>query len=100
MLKGRGVQEGELIFAAVGKLQFEVMQYRLKDEYGADTVLTLLPYQCSAWVIGDINTFKLTTSALLVEDRRQRPMALFTSVWDKQYCMKQNPNHQLLAILA
>jgi peptide chain release factor 3 len=100
MLKGRAGQEGELIFAAVGKLQFEVMQYRLRDEYGADTVLTLLPYQCSAWVIGDIKTFKLTTSALLVQDRLHRPMALFTSIWDKQYCIKQNPNHQLLAILA
>ena len=31
--------EGDLIFAAVGQLQFEVMQYRLKDEYGVDTDL-------------------------------------------------------------
>ena len=99
MLKGRE-QEGELIFAAVGKLQFEVMQYRLKDEYDADTVLTYLPYQCSSWILGDIKTFKLTSSALLVLDRQGRPMALFTSIWDKQYCMKQNPNHQLVEILA
>ena len=99
MLKGRE-QEGELIFAAVGKLQFEVMQYRLKDEYDADTVLTYLPYQCSSWILGDIKTFKLTSSALLVHDRQGRPMALFTSIWDKQYCIKQNPNHQLVEILA
>jgi len=100
MLKGRDSQEGELIFAAVGKLQFEVMQYRLKDEYDTETVLTFLPYQCSSWVIGEIKTFKLTTSALLVQDRQGRPMALFVSVWDKQYCMKQNPNHQLVEMLA
>ena len=51
----RSVQrEDDLIFAAVGQLQFEVMQYRLKDEYGVDTVLTLLPYQCSAWIKGDL----------------------------------------------
>ncbi len=92
--------EADLIFAAVGKLQFEVMQYRLKDEYQVDTTLTLLPYQCSAWILGDCQTFKLSTSALLVKDRLNRPMALFTSIWDKEYCIKQNPNHKLVDILA
>ena len=51
-------REGDLIFAAVGQLQFEVMQYRLKDEYGVDTVLTPLPYHCSAWIMGDIRRLK------------------------------------------
>lgn len=92
-------REGEMIFAAVGKLQFEVMQYRLKDEYGVDTVLTLLPYQCSAWIIGDTKTFSKTTSSMLVQDRQGHPMILFTSTWDKQYCMKQNPDHQLVDVL-
>ena len=36
LLKAYG-RDDELIFAAVGQLQFEVMQYRLKDEYGVDT---------------------------------------------------------------
>ena len=66
----RSVQrEDDLIFAAVGQLQFEVMQYRLKDEYGVETVLTLLPYQCSAWIIGDLKTFKESTSSTLVKDK-------------------------------
>jgi len=95
ILKGQG-GEGDHIFAAVGKLQFEVMQYRLRDEYDAETILNLLPYQCSAWIQGDLKTFKLTSSALLVQDRQGRPMALFTSQWDKQYCMKQNPDHTLV----
>ena len=38
--------------AAVGRLQFDVLQYRLKSEYGADTHLELLPYQSSAWLGG------------------------------------------------
>ncbi len=98
MLKPLG-GEGDLIFAAVGQLQFEVMQYRLKDEYGVETSLSQLPYQCSAWVIGDINTFQKSTSSTLVQDRGGRPMALFTSQWDKQYCMKQNPHHELVDVL-
>lgn len=90
----------ELTFAAVGRLQFEVMQYRLKDEYGVETVVSLLPYQCSAWVLGDIHTFEKTTTSLLVKDRRDRPMILFTSQWDKQYCVRQNPKHRFVDILA
>ena len=92
-------REGEYIFAAVGKLQFEVMQYRLKDEYGVETVLSLLPYHCSAWVLGDAASFNKPSSAALVKDKQGRPIALFNEQWDKQYCIKQNPHHQLVDIL-
>lgn len=93
-------REGDFIFAAVGKLQFEVMQYRLKHEYGAETVLSLLPYHCSAWVLGDITTFTKPSSGALVQDKQGRPIALFNEQWDKQYCIKNNPHHQLVDILA
>lgn len=92
-------RDGDLIFAAVGQLQFEVMQYRLKDEYGVETILTPLPYQCSAWILGDISTFANSTTSLIVQDRQGRPMALFSSQWDKQYNIKQNPNHTLVDVL-
>lgn len=93
-----GEREGDYIFAAVGKLQFEVMQYRLKDEYGVETVLTPLPYECSAWIIGDMATFVRISNSTVVLDKLGRPMALFTSQFDKQYCMKQNPKHQLIDV--
>jgi peptide chain release factor 3 len=92
-------RDRDLIFAAVGQLQFEVMQYRLKDEYGVETVLTPLSYNCSAWILGDMKTFVKSTSLLLVQDRQGRPMALFSSPWEKQYSMKQNPNHQLVDVV-
>ncbi len=92
-------REGDLIFAAVGKLQFEVMQYRLKDEYGVETILTPLPFQCSAWILGEISKFERTSSCTLAKDRNERPMALFTTQWEKQYCMKQNPNFQFMDVL-
>lgn len=87
---------GDTIFGAVGQLQFEVMQYRLKDEYGVETILTPLPYQCSAWVLGDLKTFKKAMNSLIVKDRNERPIVLFTSQWEKQYTMKQNPDHELV----
>lgn len=90
---------GDVIFAAVGQLQFEVMQYRLKDEYGVETILSPLPYQCSAWLVGDIDTFQKTTNGLLLRDRSDRPIVLFVEQWEKQYAIKLNPNHTLLDIL-
>lgn len=89
-------QYGENIYAAVGQLQFEVMQYRLRDEYGVDTYLTTMPYKCSAWLIGDVKKFQKPTDAILVCDRWDRPMVLFGRQWDKDYAIKQNPNHQLV----
>lgn len=91
--------EDESIYAAVGKLQFEVMQYRLSDEYGAETVLEFLPYQCSAWILGDMKTFSKSFSSIIVYDRQKRPMILFKDQWDKQHCIQQNPKHQLVDIL-
>lgn len=87
------------IFAGVGQLQFEVMQYRLKDEYGVETILTPLPYQCSAWLLGDLKQYKKTTESIIVRDRQERPIVLFNSQWEKQYSIKLNPNHQLVDIL-
>lgn len=91
---------GDLIFAAVGQLQFEVMQYRLRDEYNVETLLNTLPYQCSAWLLGDLKTFQKPSNALLVRDRWDRPMVLFGEQWEKQYAIKQNPDHQLVDLLA
>lgn len=91
--------DGDNIFAVVGQLQFEVMQYRLKDEYGVETVLTPLPYQCSAWIVGDFKSFTKSTTSMLVQDRQGRPMVLCSSPWDKQYNAKLNPNHELIDVM-
>lgn len=91
---------GDPIYAAVGQLQFEVMQYRLNDEYGVETVMTKQPYEASAWLIGDPATFQKPSNALLVQDNKGKLMALFSEPWEKRYAQQQNPNHQLLDIMA
>ena len=40
------------ILAAVGQLQFEVVQFRMQNEYGVETRLELLPYSVARWVAG------------------------------------------------
>lgn len=90
---------GDIIFGAVGQLQFEVMQYRLKDEYGVETILSPLPYTCSGWLKGDVHTFQKTTGSSLLKDKEEHPIVLFSQIWEKQYAMKLNPAHELLDIL-
>ncbi|MFN8390226.1 MAG: peptide chain release factor 3 [Bdellovibrionota bacterium] len=82
--------------AAVGKLQFDVLQYRLKEEYGVDTKLDSMSYECGVWLTGDLKSFKKPSAALLVRDVRDRPVLLFRSAWEKQYAADQNPNHKLI----
>jgi len=86
------------LVAAVGRLQFEVLQYRLRDEYGAETLLQPLPYTCSAWVDGDPKTFNEPSTSLLTRDARDRTVVLFMTEWDKFAAAKNNPKHKLLDI--
>ena len=90
---------GDPFIAAVGRLQFEVFQYRLRDEYGVETELAELPYQCSGWLVGDVDAFKPTHGTLLAKDHRGKPVVLLPSEWDKRYCLSQNPGFQLVEIL-
>lgn len=77
--------------AAVGKLQFEVLQYRLSDEYGVSTEIDLLPYRYSLYVIGDVPTLKRPQSSLLCLDAMQRVVLLLSAEWEKQYVKDNNP---------
>ncbi|MDG1051383.1 MAG: peptide chain release factor 3 [Planctomycetota bacterium] len=86
----------EPLIGAVGALQFESLQYRLKDEYAVDTRLTSLPYASSAWLAGDEDSFKAPTNSLLARDDRGRRVILFVSDLDKRIAMQQNPDHELL----
>lgn len=88
----------EFIIAAVGQLQFEVMQYRLKDEYNCETRMEKLPYSSSAWIEGDLATFQKSTQSIIVNDKNNRPMILFSDSYERRYVESQNPNHKLLDI--
>ena len=46
----RHAPPGATLLAAVGPLQFEVVQYRLKAEYGAESTLTPSPWTALKWL--------------------------------------------------
>ncbi|MEL6428263.1 MAG: peptide chain release factor 3 [Planctomycetota bacterium] len=86
----------DAMIGAVGKLQFESLQFRLADEYGVETHLTVLPYECSAWIEANEESFQAPTNSLLARDERGRLVVLFKSDLDKRLAARQNPDHVLL----
>ncbi|GBF94326.1 peptide chain release factor [Raphidocelis subcapitata] len=68
------------ILAAVGQLQFEVVQFRLKDEYGVDTTLDPLPFQIARWVLNGwpaVEAAGRLFNTQAVRDAWGRPVLLF-----------------------
>ena len=85
------------LLAAVGPLQFEVVQYRLQSEYGADTRLETTPYQLMRWVSPDVppevlNEVVIPSGAALANDSAGQPVMLFSGEWAVPYFVERNPN--------
>jgi peptide chain release factor 3 len=49
----RPIANNDVILGAVGVLQFDVVQYRLKDEYGVDSVFEPVQVNTARWVACD-----------------------------------------------
>ena len=88
------------LVAAVGTLQFEVLQFRLKQEYKVDTILDILQYRHGAWLEGDPESFEITSSSLLAKDSVGNVIYLYTQEWERGYALEKNPDHQLKEFLA
>lgn len=90
---------GQPYVAAVGRLQFDVLQFRLRDEYNVETQLDLLPYKHSAYLIGDPKTVTRAQSSFFAVDSRNRVVVLFTGEWEKRFMLERNPDIQLMDFL-
>ncbi len=91
----RSLNELESFVAAVGRLQFDVLQYRLRDEYRVETIVEPLGYTCSAWLDGDPASFKPPSTSMIVKDQRDRLVVLFADQVMKNIARKVNPDHVL-----
>jgi peptide chain release factor 3 len=95
VLEVRGSGRREPLLAAVGPLQFEVVQYRLKSEYGADSRLESGPWELLRWVRPDIPLdeieSKLPSGGKLALDAKRQPAILFPTEWSLNYFVKHNP---------
>ena len=93
---GGGMEE--VIVGVVGVLQFEVLEYRLKNEYNVDVRRTALPYAFIRWIDNedvDPKALNLTSDTRRVEDFKGRRLLLFTSAWNITWAEEHNPGLRL-----
>ena len=89
------------ILAAVGQLQFEVVQFRLQNEYNVDTILEPLPYSVARWVEGGwpaLEAVGRLFNTVVVKDCWNRPVLLFRNEWNCQQIASDHPDLKLTTI--
>ena len=89
------------ILAAVGQLQFEVVQFRLQNEYGVETLLEPLPYSVARWVESGWDTLKQVGrlfNTVTVKDSWGRPVLLFKNEWNCQQVEGDHPELNLKSV--
>ncbi len=86
------------LLAAVGPLQFEVVQYRLQSEYGAESQLETASWEAIKWLPPgcDPKSLKLPTNCRIAWDSTGMPGVLFPGTWQLKYFGDQNPGVKLL----
>jgi peptide chain release factor 3 len=89
------------ILAAVGQLQFEVVQFRMQSEYGVETMIEMLPYSVARWVEGGWEALQKAGrlfNTVTVKDSWGRPVLLFKNEWNCQQVEGDHPGLKLNAI--
>ena len=85
----------EIIVGVVGILQFDVLKYRLENEYNVDIRLETLPYEHIRW-IANKETVKVdkivgTSDMKKVTDLKGNPLLLFVNAWSVGMVEDRNP---------
>jgi peptide chain release factor 3 len=91
------------LLAAVGPLQFEVVQFRLENEYGAASRLESAPWTVVRWLPvdmkeDDLDALSLPTGSRLAYDVGKNPVVLFPNEWAAEYFTKTNERVPLSAL--
>ena len=80
-------------------LQFDVLKYRLENEYNVEIRLENLPYEHIRWIANkeEIDVEKLTGTSDMkkVKDMKGNPLLLFVNSWSVGMTLDRNENLQL-----
>jgi peptide chain release factor 3 len=84
----------EIIVGVVGVLQFDVLKYRLENEYNVEIRLENLPYEHIRWIENkdEIDITKLTGTSDMkkVKDMKGNPLLLFVNSWSIGMTLDRN----------
>ena len=85
------------VHGAVGQLQFEVLTYRMRDEYGVEVKLRSQPFKHARWIrFADgrkaaVDPTKVKGTLSFLEDTHKNLVGLFTSDFHLQWARDNNP---------
>jgi len=83
----------EIIVGVVGVLQFEVLKYRLENEYNVEIKLEKLPFEHIRWIENkeiDLNKIVGTSDMKKIKDLKDRPLLLFVNNWSVGMTLDRN----------
>lgn len=86
----------DFIIGAVGELQFQVFEYRMKNEYNVDIEFTHMTHELARWVTkGEVTDKMLDSRKMLVHDQQGRPVILFENEFTLRYFQDKYPDLKL-----
>ncbi len=86
------------IVGTVGTLQFEVLEYRLKNEYNVDIEIVMQPFEVARWLAFEDGrnvtpeSLKGTDRGMFVYDREENPVLLVSNEWALGWITDNNPD--------
>jgi len=92
------------IVGTVGNLQFEVLEYRLKNEYGVDILMQMQHYEVARWLVNKDGSevtpesLRGTDRGMFVYDMKQRPVLLVNNEWALGWIVDNNPDVDLFHV--
>ena len=95
----RSMGDKDPVLGAVGALQFEVLQARLKSEYSVDVKIERLGFQHARWVRGpglDPDFFERREDSRCLIDRDGFPVLLFKSDWALRWAQENYKDLEFL----
>ncbi|MGE0596604.1 MAG: peptide chain release factor 3 [Hyphomonadaceae bacterium] len=91
----------DMVVGAVGALQFDVLEERIKAEYGLEVLFEPSPYQAARWIsaddAADVKAFVERNAAQMAEDVDGAPVFLGKSSWEVGYVQDKNPKVKFAA---
>jgi peptide chain release factor 3 len=99
----RNAPAGATLLAAVGPLQFEVVQWRLQSEYGAESRLEPTPWTLLRWIephpsLKNTSSLVIANGVSFGADKFGQPVVLFPNEWTMRYFAEKNPELKLHAL--
>ena len=83
----------EIIVGVVGVLQFDVLKFRLENEYNVEIRLDPLPYEYIRWIENedvDMDHLSGTSDMKKIKDLKDRPLLLFAHEWSIRMTEERN----------